>query len=192
MTSIGLTGNIASGKSHIAEIFKSLDVAVQDADKVAHSVLDNEAFEDIKKHFPDSIVNMVIDRRKLGSMVFTDDTKLKLLESITHPHVRRKNLEFIAANKNKICLIEIPLLFETKAEEIFDHIVYVDVSEETQKKRALERPSFTPEKLDHVLKRQHIISPEEKKRKADFIIDNNTGADTLSQIKKILEQVCVR
>lgn len=186
MTSIGLTGNIASGKSHIAEIFKSLNVATQDSDKVAHSVLENEALEDIKKHFPDAILNGVIDRRKLGAMVFSDDAKLKLLESVTHPIIRQKNLDFIEAHKNKICLIEIPLLFETKAEQIFDYVVYVDVSEETQKERALQRPNFTPEKLEHVLKRQHKISPEAKKQKADFIIDNNPGADTLGQIKKVL------
>ena len=192
MTSIGLTGNIASGKSHIAEIFKSLDVAVQDSDKVAHTVLENEAFEDIRKHFSEAIVSGAIDRRKLGSMVFSDDAKLKLLESITHPIVRKKNLDFIELHKNKICLIEIPLLFETKAEEIFDHVVYVDVSEKTQKERALQRPNFTPEKLEHVLKRQHKISPETKKQKADFVIDNNPGADTLKQIKKILEQVCAK
>jgi dephospho-CoA kinase len=183
MTSIGLTGNVASGKSHIGEIFASLGVVVRDSDKIAHMLLENEAKENVEKQFGTA------DRKKLGQIVFNDDAKLKELESILHPLVRKKNLEFLETNKNKICLIEIPLLFETGAEEIFDHVVYVDVSEETQKQRALQRPNFTEEKLQHILKRQHKISPKEKRQRADFIIDNNPGADVLSQIKNILAKI---
>ena len=181
MPSIGLTGNIASGKSHIAEIFRSLGVAVQDSDKVAHAVLENEAKAEIEKIFGTS------SRKELGSIVFADDIKLKQLENIIHPHVRKKNLEFTKVHE--LALIEIPLLFETDAAKIFDHVVYIDVNEETQKQRALAR-GLTEEKLAAILKRQHKIPPHEKKGRADFVIDNNHGADTLSQIKKILEQVC--
>lgn len=182
MTSIGLTGNIASGKSHITEIFRSLGVVAQDSDKVAHAVLENEARAEIEKQFGTS------DRKLLGALVFADDTKLKQLENILHPIVRNKNVNFIKKHQNKICLIEIPLLFETKAEEIFDYVVYVDVTEETQKQRALAR-GITPAKLAHILKRQHKIPPLEKKQRADFVIDNNKGADTLTQVKEILAKV---
>lgn len=169
-----------------------MDVIAQDSDKIVHGILGNEAFEEVRKHFPAAIANGVIDRRKLGSIVFSDDAKLKLLESIIHPHVRKKNLDFIEQNKNRICLVEIPLLFETNAEEIFDYVVYVDVNAETQKERALQRQNFSADKLEQVLERQHKIPPEEKKRRADFVIDNNPGADTVGQIKNILEQICAK
>lgn len=182
MVSIGLTGNIASGKSHIAEMFRSLGVVVQDSDKVSHSALEDEARAEIKKQFGTT------DRKELGRIVFTNDAELKKLEAILHPIIRKRNLIFLREHQDKICLIEIPLLFETNAEEIFDHVVYVDVNEETQKERALAR-GLTEEKLQHVLSRQHKIPPQEKRKRADFVIDNNKGADTLAQIKEILTKV---
>ena len=184
MVSIGLTGNIASGKSHIAHIFASLGVAVQDSDKVAHDILQGDARAEIEKEFG------TIDRKKLGSIVFADNAKLKKLESILHPKVRQRNLDFIKTHP--LSLIEIPLLFETKAEEIFDFVIYVDVNEGTQKKRALARGGVTLEKLEHILSQQHKISPQQKRQMANFVIDNNEGSDTLGQIKQIMEKLCAK
>lgn len=186
MPSIALTGNIASGKSHIAEIFRSLGAVAIDSDKIAHHLLENEAKRVVERKFGTS------DRKKLAQIVFADDAKLKDLEKILHPMVREKYTEFLEEHKSKIAIVEIPLLFETGAEKLFDYVVFVDVNEDTQKTRALARDGWTEERLAHALRRQHIVSLAEKRRKADFIIANDTGADTVPQVKNILETICAK
>jgi dephospho-CoA kinase len=184
MTSIGLTGNIASGKSHIAHIFASLGVSTQDSDIVAHEILQSEAKAEVEAEFG------TIDRKEIGKIVFANPEKLKKLEAILHPKVRAKNLEFI--KKHKLSLIEIPLLFETNAEEIFDYVIFVNVSRETLQKRALARPNISPEKLENILQTQTKIPTAEKIRRSHFVIDNDDGADTLTQVKAIMGKICAK
>ena len=91
---IVLTGGIATGKSTIMQMFKEDNFAVIDADKIAHNVLEEEK-EQIVKHFGSKILhNGIIDRKQLGSMVFKDFSKKKMLEDIVHPHIREKIFAF--------------------------------------------------------------------------------------------------
>jgi dephospho-CoA kinase len=189
MVSVALTGNVASGKSHIAEIFRGLGAHVIDADKIAHAALEQETLHEITKHFPSAIEDGRINRKELGRIVFADGAKLKMLEEILHPLVRRKYLEFLKQHKDRLTVVEIPLLFETGADVFFDFVIYVDVHPETQKERALKRHNMTQEKLNQMLARQHKISPAEKKLRADFVIDNNPHADTMGQIKNIMAKI---
>jgi len=186
MPSIALTGNIASGKSHIAEIFRSLGAVAIDSDKIAHNLLENDAQRIIERKFGTS------NRSELGKIVFGNDEKLKELENILHPLVRSKYQEFLSENADKIAIVEIPLLYETGADKLFDYVVFVDVSEEVQKKRALARPGMTEEKLKGVLARQNVITPAQKRQMAHFVVDNNDRADTVPQIKTILGKLCAK
>lgn len=186
---IGLTGNIASGKSHIAEIFKGLGAVVHNSDIAAHQAMEEEAFAEIEKEFPAVIENGKINRQKLGREVFGNQAKLKKLESILHPLVRKRNLEFIRANPGKNIILEIPLLFETRAEEICDFVVFVNVSRETQKHRALARPGMTLEKLENILLTQEKIPVQDKISRADFVIENDPGKDATAQVKNILAKI---
>ena len=189
MPVIGLTGNIASGKSHIAEIFSSFGALISNSDTVAHEVMNEEAFEEIKSLFPNAVEGNEINRRMLGQIVFNDEEKLKQLEQVLHPLVRKKNIEFIQANRGKLLVLEIPLLFETNADEICDHTIFVNVSRETQESRALARAGMNPIKLQKILERQHKIPVEEKIKKAHFIIDNNPGMDATRQVKEIINSI---
>ena len=186
MPVIGLTGNIASGKSHIAEIFKGLGAVVQNSDLVAHEVMNDEAFAEIAKAFPAVIEGGKINRSKLGAEVFNNDAKLKILEKILHPLVRKKNVEFIRANHDKLIVLEIPLLFETNADAICNYIVFAHVSPETQRARALARPGITEEKLQNILKRQTKISIDDKMAGADFVIENEPGKNVTKQVEEII------
>jgi len=185
-TTIGLTGNIASGKSHIAEIFKSLGAVIANSDIAAHEAMNGEAFAKIAAAFPAAIEHGKINRQLLGREVFADEEKLIKLEKILHPLVRKKNLEFITANQGKLIVLEIPLLFEAEANEICDYTVFIHVSRETQLSRALARPGLNPEKLEKIITRQTKIPIAEKMRRADFIINNNPDDDAAKQVKKIL------
>jgi dephospho-CoA kinase len=182
MPVIGLTGLYASGKSHIAEIFKGLGTPIHDSDKAAHQLLEGEAKAAVEKEFGTA------DRKQLAEKVFTNETELKKLEAILHPLVRQKNLEFIKENKGNLVVLEIPLLFETKAEEICDYVIFVHVKSETQKKRAQQRHGYSDEKLARILKAQTRIPVEEKMHRADFVIENE-GQDLTLQVKKIIESV---
>ncbi len=188
MPVIGITGNFASGKSHVAEIFRGQGAMVQDSDKVAHNVMDEEAFAEVAAAFPEAVVDGKIDRKILGRLVFADNEKLEKLETIMHPKVRARNRDFIELHKDKPVVLEIPLLFETRAQQICDHVIFVNVKPEVQKKRALARPGMTEEKLKQVLARQNQIPTKEKMRNSDFIIENS-GEDVTVQVKNILEKL---
>ena len=188
MPVIGLTGLYASGKSHIAEIFKGMGAKVQDSDKVSHQILE-ESFDQIAKEFPNAVQDNSISRKKLGEEVFSESKKLKTLEAIIHPKVRKRNLEFIEANKNELVVLEIPLLFETKAEAICDYVVFVNVSHETQNHRALARPGMTPKKLQRILDSQTKISVKDKIARSHFVIENNPTDNATAQVKKVIETI---
>ncbi len=189
MPVIGLTGNIASGKSYIAEIFREHGALVHNSDIAAHEIMNSAAFDKIAAAFPAVIENGKISRQKLGAEVFHDEEKLVKLEQILHPLVRQKNLEFIAANKGKLVVLEIPLLFETDAHKICDCTIFVHVSRETQSKRALARPNLNPVKLEKIIARQSKISSDEKMKRADFVINNESGNDIAAEVKKIISSI---
>lgn len=189
MPALGLTGNIASGKSHIAELFRKQGAKIHNSDLAVQEIMNSEAFDAVAKAFPNVIENGKINRQKLSAEVFNDENKLVTLEKILHPLVRKKNEEFISNNKGQLLVLEIPLLYETDANQICDYTVFVNVSRETQFTRALSRPGINPEKLEKIIARQTKISVEEKMRRADFVIHNNPGDDAAKQIKAIIAKI---
>src|SRR6478672_10331193 len=94
---IGLTGSIASGKSTVSSMFNNYDIPVVDADKISRNVVKpgEKAYVEILKTFGQEIAqkNKMIDRKKLGSIIFSDETKRKQLNSIVHPAVRNDMLK---------------------------------------------------------------------------------------------------
>ncbi len=124
---IVLTGGIATGKSTTAALMQLLGFRVIDADKIAHSVLD-ESINEIREQFGDSfIVDGKVDRKALGTLVFSNrDERLKL-ESIVHPKIRERVIsEALKQEKfNKPYLIDIPLFFEREGAYEFNKVIVV-------------------------------------------------------------------
>ena len=181
---IGATGLIGSGKSYVCQEFAELGADYQDSDKVAHQILDNEAKNEIAEEFGTN------DRSELAKIVYNNPDKLKKLESIIHPKVRSKNLEFIKNSNSKIIVLEIPLLFETKAEEICDYVIFVNVSRETLQNRVMLRPNMNIEKLESILEKQTRIT--NKAEMADFIIENEPNSDIVAQVERIYKIICAK
>ncbi|WP_461201314.1 dephospho-CoA kinase [Anoxybacillus sp. TBDG-1] len=178
MLTIGLTGGIASGKSTVAAMFRDLHIPVIDADEIAHRVtsVGGEAYQLIIETFGRGILdsNGAIDRRKLGAIVFHDEQKRKQLNAIVHPLVRKHMLqqkEKYAKEGKKAVVLDIPLLFESKLEHLVDRILVVYVDEQTQLRRLRERNGFSVEEAWARIKAQMPL--EEKRKKADAVIDNN-------------------
>jgi dephospho-CoA kinase len=116
----------------------------------------------------------MVDRALLSAVLLAEPARFKALEDIVHPMVRLSEREFLKAeaeNGTPIAVLEIPLLFETKADALVDATVVVSTTPELQRRRLMKRPGLTPEKIDNLLSRQ--IPDAEKRRRADFVVDTS-------------------
>lgn len=192
MIKIGLTGNIASGKSFVEDIFKKENIPCLDSDKITHELLENdfEVIEEIKKVFLENGFDILdknkkISRNKLGAIVFKDREKLKILESIIHPVIKKQINSFFKDNsRQKIAVAVVPLIFEANMADMFDKIVLVAVDKDIQLERLVKRNNFTQEEA--LLRIDSQIPQEEKIKKVDFVLWNNASQEELTSITKEL------
>ena len=191
---IVITGSIGTGKSTAVDIIKEFGFTVLDSDKIVHEGynIGSELYYKIINHFGEDILKGdEIDRQKLGEIVFNNDKKLNELNNMVHGYVYDKLKEGIEASKEKVIFLDIPLLFETKDihEPIYDEIWLIYVSEETQRKRLIERAlreNKDPEEVLKIIDKQ--ISIEEKVFMVDEVINNEGSVEELKEnIKALLE-----
>jgi dephospho-CoA kinase len=178
MRVIGLTGSIGMGKSTTAAMFAERGVPVHDADAAVHRLYKGKAAPLLEAAFPGVVVDGVVDRARLAERVVDDAEALARLESIVHPLVRESELAFLKASReegHRFALIDVPLLFETGGSGRVDVIVVVTADPAVPRRRVLERPNLTQEKLDSLLERQ--MPDAEKRRRAHFLIDTGHGID---------------
>ncbi len=200
MKIIGLTGSIAMGKSETLKMFAARNIPVFDSDAAVHKLLEKNgaAVEQVTRRFPDAIAGGKIDRKRLGQNVFEDEDALRALEGILHPMVKNLRDKFLvdARNNNQtIVVFDIPLLFEKGYEKECDFIVVVSAAADVQRKRALERPDMTEDRFLSILSNQ--MPDEEKRRRADFIIQTDKGIDYAEKqvtyiLKKVGEADCAK
>lgn len=188
MIIVGLTGSIGMGKSTAAGMFRELGVPVNDADEVVHQLYHGEAVEPIEAAFPGVAKDGTIDRSELSQRLVAAPERLAELEQIVHPLVRAREQEFLARCKaagSPFVVLDIPLLFETKAETRVDRVIVVTCDPEMQKERVLKRPGMTAEKFAMILKRQ--VPDSEKRSRADYVVDTSDSFDvTRQQIRAIV------
>jgi len=188
---LGLTGSVGMGKSVTARFFVEEGVPVHDADAVVHRLYEGEAVAAIEQAFPGTTADGKVDRSKLAARVLGDDAALKRLEAIVHPLVHQAEQRLLAQAKargEKVAVLDIPLLFETGGDERVDAVVVVSAPAEVQRRRVLERPGMTIEKLDVILAKQ--MPDAEKRRRADFVVDSSQGFEAArAQVRAILDAV---
>jgi len=189
---IGLTGGIACGKSTVAAMLARRGAAVIDIDRIAREVVEpgRPALAAIAEKFGQAVLQPdgTLDRKKLGAIVFADPAKRKELERITHPAIRAEMKDrmrrFEEEDPDRLIVVDVPLLFESGLESYFDKIMVVYVPRDEQKRRLMARDSLTEEEAEQRLKAQMDI--EEKKRRADIVIDNSGPLDeTERQLDRI-------
>jgi dephospho-CoA kinase len=194
MIKIALTGSIGMGKSTVAKMFEAAGVPVFDADAVVRKLQGpgGALIERIGELFPGCVRSGTLDRDCLAQIVLADRSKLSQLEAIVHPAVRDWREAFIEEHREAPALIfEIPLLFETGGEQDFDKVIVVSAPPEIQRARVLERRDMTAAKLDAILQRQ--MPDQEKRRRADFVIDTGTDlSTTAAQVGDILDCLGLR
>ena len=191
---IVITGSIGTGKSTAVEIIRDLGFTVLDSDKIVHEGYNagSELYYKIIGHFGKRVLKEEkIDRRKLGRIVFNNEEKLNELNNIVHGYVYDKLKEGIENCCNNVIFLDIPLILETKDthEPIYDEIWLIYVSEETQRKRLIERAlreNKDPEEVLKIIDKQ--ISIEEKVFMVDEVINNEGSVEELKEnIKALLE-----
>lgn len=191
---IGLTGSIASGKSTVSQMLKESGYPIVDADLVARQVVEpgSETLEKIKGAFGEDVIlpDGSLDRKKVGDLIFTDPASRKRLNDIIHPAIRNEMLRQRAAymaDGQKVVIMDIPLLFESKLQHFADKILVVSVTEENQLKRLMERNELAEGEALARISSQLPMSVKEEG--ADAVIYNNgTIEETKWQLNRILEE----
>lgn len=182
---IGLTGGIGSGKTTAARHFAALGARVYHADEVSRHALDpcSDCYGKVVAEFGMDVVqdDGEIDRKKLGEIVFADEEKRRALNGIIHPYVINELLASadrdLAGLPGGIAVFEVPLLFETRMDEQMDANIVVTCADESRIARVMERDELPREQ---VLARMRAQMPEEEKRlRADYVIDNNGTRESL-------------
>ena len=185
---IGITGSFGSGKTTIAKMFGRLGAYAIDADKVYHSLISpgKSCYKKIIRYFGNDILggNGHVDRKKLGKIVFKDKSKLVLLNSITHPEIIKEIRKIIKTKKEKIVIVEAPLLIESGFYKKTDKVILVLNKKEEQVKRVRKSRGLSEQAI---LKRIRTQMPFKKKPAfADFVIDNSgSKTGTLIQVREI-------
>ncbi len=194
MKVIGLTGSIGMGKSFVSAIFQANGVDVFDADATIHELTKKggDAEQAVLELFPDADDGQGHKHRpKLGMLVFSDEQKLRALEMLLHPMVRKKGDEFYKACEaagKKMIVQDIPLLFETGADKTCHVVIVVYAPEDIQAERVLSREQMTPEKYEKI--KEFQLSSEEKIKKADYVIYTDKDKDAIEEeVKNIISEV---
>jgi len=178
MIIIGLTGSIGMGKSTVAAQFAALGVPVCSADAIVHALMrkGGAAVAEVGRLFPDVVKDGAVDRKMLGEIVFADKAKLGALEHILHPLVTAQEERFadIETRKGaKMCVLEIPLLYETGAQERCDIVVVASAPFFLQKQRVMKRPNMTEVKFRRIVAAQ--MPDREKRERADLVVPTGLG-----------------
>ena len=183
MIKIGVTGSLASGKSTVAKIISRGRPPIFDADKVVKNLYKKRKFiKKIKKEF--SIKKSKNIKKEIRNLVKNDKRKLKKLETIIHPLVRREMRALILSKKNKKLLIfDIPLLIESKLMKYFDIIVFVHAKRKLRLKRYLYKKGN--KKIFTILNKRQIM-PSKKIKISDHVIYNNSSLKVLKKNVKFL------
>jgi dephospho-CoA kinase len=179
-----LTGGIATGKSTVAEILNRLGFYIIDADRVAHLILDRE-YKEIERLFGSRyVVDIRVDRKALGGLIFTNRDEKKKLESLLHPLIYIE-IERVAKKQDRLkkpYVIDIPLFFETNRYPIEKKIV-VYISQKRQLERLMSRDNSSSKEAQQRIDAQMDI--ELKREKASYLIDNSGDL-------KALQEECVK
>jgi len=187
MIKVGLTGGIGSGKSTVAKYFQQMGIPVYYADDQAKILMKNDKNirqKIINKFGKNSYCEEKLNTRFLSKMVFNDPKKLKELERIVHPAVRKDFDSWVKKQKSAYVILENAILKKSKMEKQVDYIIFVQADEQTRIDRVLKRDKTQKQEI-----KKRILNQENENeiiKKADFLIKNDNNKDLLrKKVEKI-------
>lgn len=191
---IGITGGIASGKSTVTEFLRQQGYQVIDADQVVHELQEpgGRLYQALLSAFGSAILREDgrLDRPKLGAMIFGNPQLLEQSSQIQNQIIREElaGRRDMLAETEDIFFMDLPLLFELQYEDWFDQIWLVDVTKETQLSRLMTRTGLSQEEAEKRVAAQ--LSLQEKRKRADVLIDNNGSLEeTRQQLRDALQKL---
>jgi dephospho-CoA kinase len=189
MLNVALTGNIAAGKSAVADLFRRWGATVIDADEIVREVQapGGPVLRELAARFGASVVRAdgSLDRPALRRRVMADPDALAALNRIVHPAVHARRAELAAAARSRgdrLVVSDIPLLFEAAEPNEFDVIVLVDAPEEVRLARLMEHRGLDREEARRMIEAQ--MPSREKRARSDYIIENDGDPAALERAAK--------
>lgn len=196
MLVVGLTGGMCCGKSTVSSMLEELSCLIIDADQISRKVVEPgaPAWKRIVKVFGDGILNKdkSLNRKKLGSIIFGDSAKRKLLNSILHPLIlkeeERQIREAARKGEHQIVIVSAALMIEAGVYKRFQKIIVVHCSKETQLQRIMKRENVS--RKEALQRRASQLSNAEKKKYASYLI-NTSGpfTQTRKQVVHVYEKL---
>ena len=189
---IGITGGIASGKSNVSNVIKSLGYHVIDSDLITHKLEDigGKVYNAIVLAFGKSYLkdDKSLDRKKLGNLIFSDAKAKEKLNSISHPIIVDEIKKEINNINDEMIFVDIPLLYESKLEYLCDKIICVYLPKNEQIKRLIFRDNIDEEFA--IKKVDSQMSLDKKKELADYVIDSRgTFLETKKQVEDLIKEL---
>lgn len=177
---IGLTGGIAAGKSEALAAFERLGAATISSDAVVHELLDSEPLLGrLTERWGEEVApEGRVDRSKIGEIVFADPEQLTWLEAQIHPLVGERIGSWLVSLSNsvEVAVVEVPLLFESEMEEVFDTTVAVVTADDVRRTRAEARGHTLVGERD-----ARQLAQEEKASRADHVVENDGSLEDLER-----------
>ncbi|WP_165984024.1 dephospho-CoA kinase [Streptomyces sp. YIM 98790] len=196
MLNVGLTGGIGAGKSEVVRLLARRGAVIIDSDRIAREVVapGTEGLAAVAAEFGPGILTEdgALDRQRLASVVFADPDRLKALNGIVHPLVRRRSAELqAAAPTDAVVVHDVPLLVENGLGRHFDVVVVVDAPDEVRMERLTRVRGMTEEDARARMAAQ--ATREQRLAAADFTVDNSGTLEELDvRVEKLWERLCAR
>jgi len=186
MITIGILGDIGSGKSFVA---KQFGFPVFDADNEVRKIYkkDKKCYTKLKKAIPKYILSFPVNKKEIAKSILSNQRNLKKIINIVHPIVRLRMNKFINKNKkNKIIVLDVPLLLENKIYKKTDILVFVDAKNKEIIKNLKKRKNYNLRIIKILKKFQLPLNY--KKKKANFVIKNNFKIQSIKKSVKLLKK----
>lgn len=191
---IGLTGGIGSGKTAVSNHFAKLGIDVVDADLAARAVVEkgSPALAQIAAHFGADILlaDGSLDRAKLRAIVFKSEADRRWLETLTHPLIREKIINDLNSSRSPYAILASPLLVESGQNKLVERVLVVDVPEDLQLARTVERDNNSVAQVKAIMSAQ--ASRQQRLKTADDIIRNDGSLSELHQQVEDLHQAYLK
>ncbi|RAL26821.1 dephospho-CoA kinase [Thermoflavimicrobium daqui] len=189
---VGLTGGIATGKSTVSSMFEDHGAVIIDADQIAREVVEpgSKGAQKVEEEFGEQVFfsDGSLNRAALGEIIFRNQSLRRKLNQILHPlimdEMELRTQRILKENKHKIVFWDVPLLIEENLTNFVEKVIVVYIPEPVQLKRLMKRNDLTEEEARRRINAQ--MSIEEKKRYADFLIDNS---GTLENTERQVDQI---
>ncbi len=186
---VGLTGQTGAGKSTVSKVFEANGFAVINADHVARNVVEkgSRCLAEIEDFFGRNVINSdgTLNRKALAAIVFSDHSKLEMLNTITYPYITSsilKKIRMHASRDEKLILLDAPTLFESRADDFCEIIISVLADHDIRQTRIISRDGLTAEQAQKRMNSQ--LDEEFFESHSDYIIHNNGDLDTVNEISK--------